>query len=61
MLFNSYVFIFGFLPLALIGFFVSARWGRVPASLWLVVVSFAFYSFWHPPFLAILLLSIDFN
>jgi D-alanyl-lipoteichoic acid acyltransferase DltB (MBOAT superfamily) len=61
MLFNSYIFIFGFLPLALTGFFVSARWGRVPASLWLVLVSFAFYAFWHPPFLAILLVSIAFN
>ena len=40
MLFNSYVFIFLFLPIALAGFFILGRTGRRgPALTWLFVAS----------------------
>jgi D-alanyl-lipoteichoic acid acyltransferase DltB (MBOAT superfamily) len=61
MLFNSYEFILGFLPLALLGFFLIARLGRKSASVWLVGASLAFYSFWNPVFLPVLLISIGVN
>jgi D-alanyl-lipoteichoic acid acyltransferase DltB (MBOAT superfamily) len=61
MLFNSFVFLFGFLPAALVGYFACGRWGRRPAGVWLVLASFAFYGYWKPAFLPILLLSIAFN
>jgi alginate O-acetyltransferase complex protein AlgI len=61
MLFNSYEFILGFLPVALLGFFLMARWGKGAASTWLVIASFAFYTFWNPSFLPVLLISMAFN
>src|SRR5258708_4283654 len=61
MLFNSYEFIFGFLPVALLGFFLAARLGKRAASTWLVIASFAFYTVWNPAFLPVLLISMGFN
>lgn len=61
MLFNSYVFIALFLPLALAGFFASAKFGRRCAGAWLVAASLIFYSWWNPAFLPLLLASILMN
>jgi D-alanyl-lipoteichoic acid acyltransferase DltB (MBOAT superfamily) len=61
MLFNSYVFIALFLPVALAGFFASAKFGRRPAGAWLVLASLVFYSWWNPAFLPLLLASILMN
>jgi alginate O-acetyltransferase complex protein AlgI len=61
MVFSSFPFIFGFMPLALLGFFVAARIGPKPAGLWLVVSSLAFYGYWRLDFLPLLLISIAFN
>lgn len=61
MLFNSYVFIGLFLPLALAGFFASARFGRRTAGAWLVLASLVFYAWWNPAFLPLLLVSILVN
>src|SRR3954447_11662301 len=61
MVFSSFPFIFGFLPLALLGFFVAARLGPKPAGLWLVLASLAFYAYWRLDFLPLLLISITFN
>jgi alginate O-acetyltransferase complex protein AlgI len=42
-LFTSYAFLFAFLPVALAGFFLAARWtGRRAAALFLVASSFVF-------------------
>ncbi len=62
MLFNSFPFLFGFLPLAL----VLTYWaGRRPtptlAKLTLAVLSLAFYAYWNPTYLPLLLFSIAFN
>jgi alginate O-acetyltransferase complex protein AlgI len=61
-LFNSYVFIFAFLPIALGGFFLLGRWGRRgPALTWLFAASVFFYAWWNPADLPFLLLSIGLN
>ncbi len=61
MLFNSYVFLYAFLPIALIGYFLLSRAGRVPAALWLVVVSFVFYGWWNPAYVPLLAISMGGN
>lgn len=61
MLFSSFAFIFGFLPLALVGFYVSAWIGHRVAAAWLVLASLAFYAYWKLSFLPLLLISITFN
>jgi alginate O-acetyltransferase complex protein AlgI len=48
MLFNSYEFVFAFLPLSLLGFFVLGRWSRTWALGWLIVASVFFYAWWRP-------------
>jgi alginate O-acetyltransferase complex protein AlgI len=62
MLFNSYLFIFLFLPLTLVGSHVLARRhpGR-PVLAWLVLASLIFYGWWSPPLVLMLLASITFN
>ncbi len=44
MLFNSYPFIFLFLPIALIGYFALGRLGNLAPVIWLALASLAFYS-----------------
>ena len=62
MLFNSYVFIFLFLPLTLIGYYTLGRWNNQRAIVaWLVLVSMFFYGWWSPPYLILLIFSIIFN
>ena len=62
MLFNSYVFLFVFLPIAWIAFRLIARFrSRIAAMLTLVAASLVFYAYWNPPFVVLLLLSIAFN
>ena len=61
MLFNSYGFIFAFLPLALAGFFIAGRWGRAAATAWLLLASVFFYGWWNPRFVGLLAASIVFN
>jgi D-alanyl-lipoteichoic acid acyltransferase DltB (MBOAT superfamily) len=61
MLFSSYPFLFGFLPLALVLFYLSARWGRMAAMATLAALSLGFYTYWRPEHLWILLFSIGFN
>jgi D-alanyl-lipoteichoic acid acyltransferase DltB (MBOAT superfamily) len=60
-LFNSFPFLFCFLPVAFAGFHAAASIGKTPARLWLVLVSLAFYVWWHPAFALLLLASIAFN
>ncbi len=62
MLFNSYEFIFGFLPLVLWGYFGLAKYsGREPAIVWLILASLGFYGYWNPVYLLLILASIGFN
>jgi alginate O-acetyltransferase complex protein AlgI len=61
MLFNSYPFIFLFLPIALFGYFAFGRLGNLAPVIWLALASLAFYSFSNWQFVALLLMSIAFN
>ena len=61
MLFNSFPFVFLFLPLALVGFFVASTIGMRVGRAWLALASLTFYTWWHPPFTVLLLVSITFN
>jgi alginate O-acetyltransferase complex protein AlgI len=62
MLFNSYEFIFLFLPIALIGFHLIGKQGHYRIAIaWLVGASLFFYSWWNPAYLGLMLFSILFN
>lgn len=63
MLFNTYIFLFAFLPATLIGYFLltSSRGTRPAAVLWLVLASLFFYSYWEPRYLALIATSILVN
>lgn len=62
MLFNSFVFIFAFLPLVLAGFFLLGRFGRRRAAIgWVVLLSFGFYGWWNPKYLWLVSGSMIFN
>jgi len=62
MLFNSYVFIFVFLPATWIVWFFLNRAGRtIYINAWLALSSLVFYGFWNPRFVVILLLSAGVN
>ena len=61
MLFSSSVFIFLFLPAALIGYQLLSRFGRMAMLGWLSLISLFFYGYWSPPYLILLLGSIFMN
>lgn len=61
MLFNSYLFIFMFLPIVLAGFiFLRDKTPVWPVS-WIVMASLFYYGWWKPAFLLLLLGSIVIN
>ena len=62
MLFNSYIFIFLFLPVTLLVFYrIGARGHFRVAIAWLVGASLFFYGWWNPAYLGLLLASLIFN
>ena len=61
MLFNSYAFLLGFLPVALIGYFLLARVRITLAAGWLALASLFFYGYWDFRYVLLLLGSILFN
>lgn len=61
MLFNSFLFIFGFLPIALLIFYQLGKRSRTWASVALTLLSLAFYAHWHWQQMWVLLFSIAFN
>jgi alginate O-acetyltransferase complex protein AlgI len=62
MLFNSYTFILGFLPLCLLGYGLLAHVAGKRAALgFLTLASAFFYGWWNPPYLLLILSSILFN
>lgn len=61
MLFNSYIFLFCFLPVAVGVFFVLGRHSPHWASAWLTAASVFFYGWWNPAYVGLLLGSILFN
>jgi alginate O-acetyltransferase complex protein AlgI len=61
MLFNSYPFIFVFLPMALAGYFWLGRSSNLAPVVWLALASLAFYSVSNWQFVGLLLASVAFN
>lgn len=61
MLFNSYSFIFLFLPITFCGMFFLGRHSHRLAALWLGVASLVFYGVWDARFVLLLVASIAFN
>ncbi len=62
MLFNSYEFIFAFLPIVFWGyFFLNAKGYYTGSKLFLVFASLFFYGWWNPAYLPLILGSMGFN
>ncbi len=62
MLFNSHVFLFVFLPVTWILFRLACSYRLTDVAIAvLTVASLAFYSYWNPPFVFLILFSILFN
>jgi D-alanyl-lipoteichoic acid acyltransferase DltB (MBOAT superfamily) len=61
MLFNSYQFIFLFLPVALAGYEAASRVHYRAVVLWLGFISLVFYGWWQPSLLILLVGSITLN
>lgn len=61
MLFNSYEFIFFFLPVTLLGYFLIAKKSVKLSNVWLTLASFFFYGWWNIRFVPILSASILWN
>jgi D-alanyl-lipoteichoic acid acyltransferase DltB (MBOAT superfamily) len=61
MLFNSYPFIFLFLPAVLLGYFALGRRGGLAPVVWLALASLTFYAFSGWRFVPLLAASIAFN
>jgi alginate O-acetyltransferase complex protein AlgI len=61
-LFNSYVFIFCFLPIVSAGYLLLRRTSKPlwPIA-WLVLASLVYYSWWRPEYLLLLMLSVGVN
>jgi alginate O-acetyltransferase complex protein AlgI len=62
MLFNSYIFIFVYMPLTLAVFFALGRANQQQwATAWLVLMSLVFYGWWNPIYLILMCGSMIFN
>jgi D-alanyl-lipoteichoic acid acyltransferase DltB (MBOAT superfamily) len=65
MLFNSFEFIFFFLPISLVGFFILGRNHKFMTQqlpiFWIVAASLFFYGWWNPANLPLIIGSILFN
>jgi alginate O-acetyltransferase complex protein AlgI len=61
LLFNSFPFIFAFLPVSLFAFFILGRSSHRAAAAWLALASFFFYGWWNPAYVILFLASIVFN
>lgn len=62
MLFNSYIFIFAFLPITLIGYFALNHFNlNTIAKVWLVLCSLFFYAYYNPAYLWVIISSMVVN
>ena len=58
MLFNSYIYILLFLPIALLGYYLLAKRSDSASKLWLVLASLFFYAYWVPTYLFLIIGSM---
>jgi D-alanyl-lipoteichoic acid acyltransferase DltB (MBOAT superfamily) len=61
MIFSAPIFLFLFLPGAVLGFYLFGRIRTQWAFLWLIGASLFFYAWWNPPYVIVLLCSIIAN
>ncbi len=62
MLFSSFEFILGYLPITLAGFYLARRFGGARLALgWLTAASLFFYGWWNPTYLLLLVGSVGIN
>lgn len=61
MLFNTFSFIFLFLPIVWLAWYFFAKKSIRLSVIWLCLASLFFYGYWNPKFLILLTLSIGFN
>ena len=61
MLFNSYTFLFAFLPATFVAYLLAARVSPRLGSGVLVIASLFFYGWWNPIYVPLLLGSAAFN
>jgi len=61
MLFNSYLFIFVFLPLTILGYFFLVSKSKKIAQIFLIIMSLWFYGYFNYSYLIIICGSILFN
>ena len=61
MLFNSYTFILGYLPITFLVFFALAQKSHKIAAVWLMLTSLFFYGWWGPQYILLLAASILVN
>src|ERR1700704_2411981 len=61
MLFNSYEFIFAFLPVTIAGFYLLGSVSRAWSLHWLIIASLFFYAWWRPLNVLIIAPSILIN
>lgn len=61
MLFNSFEFIFLFLPIVFIGYFLLNKFNFSLSKMWLLFASLFFYSWWNPKYLPLILISLVIN
>ncbi|MEB3358498.1 MAG: hypothetical protein VKK04_17360, partial [Synechococcales bacterium] len=62
MLFNSYEFILCFLPITAIIYFGLIRFHSIKLAVyWLTLASIAFYGYWNPAYVPLLLVSVAGN
>ena len=61
MLFNSYLFIFGYMPVVLAGFWLLGQRRRDWALIWLTLASLFFYAWWRPVNVLLIAPSIAIN
>lgn len=61
MLFNSYEFLFAYLPIAFFVYFWLGRKNPEWARMWMVAASFFFYGWWDYQYVPLLMASIMFN
>ncbi|GIX40879.1 MAG: peptidoglycan O-acetyltransferase [Leptospiraceae bacterium] len=61
MLFNSFEFIFLFVPIVFFIYFLLAKFNRKASRIWLVICSLFFYSYWKLEYLPLIVISIIIN
>jgi D-alanyl-lipoteichoic acid acyltransferase DltB (MBOAT superfamily) len=61
MLFNSFGFLFFYLPVVLAGYLALARWWPRWTAAWLALASLFFYGYWDARYLPLLMASVIFN